>query len=59
MPDRKPIEVINLREHKKNKGLFLKFRDVCQLEGVTMSVAIRFMMKNAVDKFEEKQNPTP
>ena len=49
---------IILREHKDNPGLFQNFKDICQLEGVTYSDAIRFMMKNAVKKFKDQQKKT-
>lgn len=43
---------MNLREPAGDPGLFNEFRDICQMENISVSEAVRQMMKNAIGAFK-------
>ena len=47
---------LNIREPNNEAGMFQEFRDVCQMEGIDVSKAIRIMMKNAIINFKNPSN---
>ena len=46
--------MIIMREPLHEDGLFQRFRDICQIEDISVSLALREMMKGAIGKSENE-----